>query len=83
MNKTTNSKKYDLEERCFIFAKDIREKDFVHRIKISRKEAKETVFWLKLIDTGEDTKLEIIRKELIGEATELMKIFSAIAIKSS
>lgn len=121
MNKTTNSKKYDLEERCFIFAKDIREfvnllprrtlniddyrqlirssgsiganyieaneslskKDFVHRIKISRKEAKETVFWLKLIDTSKDSKLEILRKKLIGEATELMKIFSAIAIKSS
>ena len=52
-------------------------KDFVHRIKICRKEAKETVLWLKLLD-GDDKK----SKELIQEATELMKIFGAILEKS-
>jgi len=57
-------------------------KDFVHRIKISRKEAKETCYWLKLVDTNKDPELEKEREELIKEATELMKIFSSIMRKS-
>ena len=32
-------------------------KDFVLRIKISRKEAKETRFWLRLLDTGDEAGL--------------------------
>ena len=58
-------------------------KDFVMRIKISRKEAKETVYWLNLIDTNNDIELEKHRKELIAESIELMKIFGAILQKSS
>jgi|SRR3989344_127301 len=61
----------------------ISQKDFVHRIKISRKEAKESRYWLLLIDTRGDELLEKERKELIQEATELMKIFSSIMRKSS
>jgi four helix bundle protein len=57
-------------------------KDFVVRIKISRKEAKESRFWLKLIETNGDTILEKQRNELIQEATELMNIFGAILRKS-
>jgi len=57
-------------------------KDFVHRIKICRKEAKESRYWLKLVDTNDDKDLEKERKELIQEATELMKIFSSIMRKS-
>src|SRR4030066_1177606 len=33
-------------------------KDFTMRIKICRKESKESKFWLKLLDTGQDDDLE-------------------------
>jgi four helix bundle protein len=57
-------------------------RDFVMRIKISRKEAKETRYWLRLLDTGTDASVEAERGKLIQEATELMKIFGAILRKS-
>ncbi len=57
-------------------------KDFVHRIKISRKEAKESGYWLRLIDTNNNESSKKERKELMQEATELMKIFSSIMRKS-
>jgi len=60
----------------------ISKKDFSHRIKISRKEAKESSFWLRLVDTGAIQLLEEERKELTEEAVELMKIFSSIMRKS-
>ncbi|MFC1756667.1 four helix bundle protein [Patescibacteria group bacterium] len=58
-------------------------KDFSMRIKISRKESKETIYWLSLIDVGGNQELEKERQELLKEATELMKIFSAIMRKST
>jgi len=58
-------------------------KDFVMRIKISRKEAKESNYWLKLIDTGNNQKLEQECQELLKEAIELMMIFSSIMRKST
>lgn len=57
-------------------------KDFILRAKISRKESKETVYWLQLVDTGANTRLDATRRSLIQEATELMKIFGAIVRKS-
>ena len=114
------TKPYDLEERTFQFAKEVRlfikniertianiedgkqivrssgsvganyieanesvsKKDFVYRAKICRKEAKESVYWLRLInETNELSNKDGIEK-LIGEATELKKIFSAIIGKS-
>src|SRR3989344_1672238 len=57
-------------------------KDFVLRIKICRKEAKESRYWLKLVDTNNDSQLEKECQELIREATELMNIFGAIIRKS-
>ena len=55
-------------------------KDFAMRIRICRKEAKESCYWLKLIEaTGEDAEKK--RQSLITEATELMKIFGAIIEK--
>lgn len=115
-----NKKHYDLEERTFEFAKNVRafvkalprsvqntedskqlvrasgsvganyieanecfsKKDFVHRIRISRKESKETGFWLRLIDVGSIVDLESERQRLINESTELMKILSSIMRKS-
>lgn len=114
------SRKYDLEERTYEFARDIRsfvkklpsfisnredakqvvrssgsvganyieaneslgKKDFLMRIKICRKEAKETHYWLRLIATDNNLELDMLRMRLMTEATELLKIFSAIAIKS-
>ena len=58
-------------------------KDFVMRIKICRKEAKESRYWLRLIDTSGEKEQEEDRKWLINEATELMKIFGAILQKST
>lgn len=117
MDKKANSKRYDLEERTLLFAKQVREfvrtlsggisnmedakqlvrssgsvganyieanealskKDFLMRIKICRKEAKESRYWLKLITAdGFDNG----KQALIQEATELMNIFGAILKKS-
>ncbi len=120
MSEIQNSKQYDLEERTFRFAKDVRRfvkklpktisniedikqvarssgsmganyieanealsrKDFVMRIKISRKETKETEFWLRLLDTGDNKELEVEREKLTKETIELRKIFGAILEKS-
>jgi len=57
-------------------------KDFVMRVKISRKEAKESKYWLDLVDIQGNGYLEKERQELMQEATELMMIFSAIMRKS-
>lgn len=56
-------------------------KDFVMRIKISRKEAKESRYFLRLLDAGGNA-VETERNRLIQEATELMNIFGAIFRKS-
>ena len=57
-------------------------KDFVMRIKICRKEAKETKYWLEIIDTNNDKVLENEKLKLLNEATELIMIMSAIMRKS-
>ncbi len=118
MSHNENSKRYDLEERTFEFAKasrafvkqlprtisnieDVKQfirasgsiganyieaneaigkKDFVMKIKICRREAKESRYWLRLIDT--DGRLEGDQARLLDEADELMKIFGAIVRKS-
>ena len=120
MSESSNNKPYDLEERTFLFAKQIRifikslkptsaniedsrqlirssgsiganyieanealsKKDFKFRTKISRKEAKECIYWLRLIVETNDLSDEKHVKDLIQEATELKKILSAIIEKS-
>ena len=57
-------------------------KDFVYRIKVCRKESKESRLFLRLIDTGNDVSLEEELAALVQEATELMKIFGSIITKS-
>ena len=57
-------------------------KDFVMRIKICRKEAKESVYWLRLINETNELKNADEARKLIQEATELKKIFSSILEKS-
>ena len=56
-------------------------KDFAIRIRICRKEAKDTIYWLKLVEINNDS-LENTRDLLVKECTELMKIFGSILIKS-
>jgi len=118
MTEITNSKRYDLEDRTFKFAKRIiayvnklqktvssietgkqlvrsagsvganyieanealSKKDFLMRIKISRKEAKESNYWLRLTEAKEDSADE--KDALVQESTELTKIFGAILEKS-
>jgi four helix bundle protein len=118
MPQNENSKRFDLEDRTFAFAKGSRalvkeltktigniedarqlvrssgsvganyieanealsKKDFVLRIKICRKEAKETRYWLRLIEVTDQTALD--RDALVKEAQELMNIFGAIVRKT-
>jgi len=120
MTKIENSKRYDLENRTFQFAKDVAlfvkqlprnvsnleysrqivdasgsvganyieanealsRKDFVMRIKICRKEAKESAYWLKLIVETNDENYKQEGGNLAGEAIELRKIFSSILVRS-
>ena len=121
MSQKSNSKAvYDLEERTFNFARDVRffvkklpnsisnnedikqlvrssgstganyieanesfsKKDFVFRIKICRKEAKESAYFLRLILETNPEKLKDLALSLFNEAIELKKIFSAIIEKS-
>lgn len=119
MEKNQDSKRYDLEQRTFAFAGDVRafvrklnhslsniedakqllrssgsvganyieanealsKKDFIMRIKISRKEAKESTYWLKLLFVN-DAELETVRDSLVRESVELTNIFGAIVRKS-
>lgn len=56
-------------------------KDFLFRVKISRKEAKESVFWLRiLLATNKDFENKI--QDIIKEANELKLILSSIIEKS-
>lgn len=52
-------------------------KDFQMRAKICKKEAKESAYWLELLETS-DENMEKRRKELKKEADELTYIFAAI-----
>ncbi|HLC23635.1 MAG TPA: four helix bundle protein [Dehalococcoidia bacterium] len=56
-------------------------KDFLMRIRICRKEAKECGYWLNLIEAG-NASTKDCRQELLKESIELMKIFGAILNKS-
>lgn len=54
-------------------------KDFVYRIKICRKESKESGYWIRLLDL--DEKLSSEGRSLIQESTELTNIFGSILRK--
>jgi four helix bundle protein len=53
-------------------------KDFKMRIKICRKESKESAYWLRLIIETNSSEFTKEGKELLDEANELKKIFSSI-----
>lgn len=56
-------------------------KDFLFRLKISRKEAKEGIYWLRIIQAI-NPQFENQISKLLQEATELKLILSAIIEKS-
>ena len=57
-------------------------KDFLMRLKIARREAKESCHWLDLLLTANLKSGEAI-KPLVNEAEEFKKIFSSIINKSN
>ncbi len=60
----------------------VSKKDFVFRIKICRKEAKESHYFLRLMDCAEHSSSAAEREALVQEAHELTSIFGAIVRKS-
>lgn len=57
-------------------------KDFIMRIKISRKESKESKYWLRMIIETNNLEGDEEGKFLIQEASEFVKIFNSILTKS-
>lgn len=57
-------------------------KDFYYRMRVCRKEVKESRSWLILVYVGEDKVLEKKRTNLVQEALELTKIFGSIVSKN-
>lgn len=57
------------------------DKDFIFRLKIARKEAKEAKYWLRLLK-DHNKSVEKDLEKLIGEADELRKILSSIIYKA-
>jgi four helix bundle protein len=57
--------------------KKLGEKDFLMKLRICKKVAKENILWLRLIDIHSED-LEIERTHLINEAIELKNIVGAI-----
>lgn len=55
--------------------------DLKYRLKVSRKESKECLHFLGLLETFANKTLETEREELLNEAGQLRKIFSAMIKK--
>ncbi len=54
-------------------------KDFIHKMRISRKEASETMYWLDLLVQTEFISIES-HKALISDCTELLKMLTSTII---
>ncbi len=57
-------------------------RDFLMRLKIARKEAKETVYWLEIIQSVNALEEDTEWNELIDECEQLRKILSSIINKA-
>jgi four helix bundle protein len=60
---------------------DLGKADEKMKIKISQREAKETIKWIDLILTYENTELEMEKAKLIDEGEQIRRILSAIINK--
>ena len=58
------------------------DKDFKYRLKISRKEVKESMYWLRLLKSNNKDDLKDEIGKLYQESDELRKIVSAIINKT-
>jgi four helix bundle protein len=56
-------------------------KDFIYRIKICLKEAKESKYWLRIIKNTHNPESTYEIDRLINESSQLVRIFSSIIIK--
>ncbi|MFH1827032.1 MAG: four helix bundle protein [bacterium] len=56
-------------------------KDFKNKIRISRKEARETIYWLELINNANPERTEKIN-QLLDESRQLIKIIASIYLNS-
>lgn len=56
--------------------------DFLRQVSDCRKESKQSVHWLELLDANLEEGSEKMRSNLLGEAQELQKIFGAIVGKT-
>lgn len=63
----------------------ISESDALYRLRLSKKEARETGLWLRLISDSNpiDKSVHIALDSLISESCELVKIFASIIRKKS
>jgi four helix bundle protein len=57
--------------------------DFAYRIKICRKESKESTFWLRLIKETNGSEYQEECANLISESFEIRKIFASIFAKTN
>jgi four helix bundle protein len=55
--------------------------DFIHKYQISLKEARETRYWLRLLDAGEIAERDRLAP-MIQESLEIAKIIAAIICKA-
>jgi four helix bundle protein len=53
------------------------------KLKIARREAKESVFWLQLLFIHSDNPVHTERNRLVNESIQLTKILSTILLKRS
>jgi len=62
----------------------ISRKDFTYRLKICRKECRESIHWLLLIESanGEDASIKRETEQLIKEAREFIRIFTSSILTS-
>lgn len=58
-------------------------KDYLMRLRISRKEAKECAYFLRLIKSSNDKNVQMEAEALRSEAMEIMRILSTLINKSS
>ena len=66
----------------YIEANDaLSKKDFLYRLKICRKEIRESYYWLKLLTETNNFPNNRDAMNLLNEAIELRNIFSAIILK--
>lgn len=54
------------------------EKDFVHKLTIANKEARETIYWLKLLNFSDLVDKEIDYSSYIKDCDELIRLLTAI-----